>query len=279
MSAWDRGNGRPHISPSQLDMYFRCGEQYRRAYVLKEKIPPGIAMAKGSACHKAAEVNYRQKIDSGVDLEVGKLLEAAATGFEESVAGGVSLSDEESTRADKALGEAKDAAVSLTKVFHRDIAPKVQPTAVEEFVRVDLPNHSHDILGRVDVVDDKTIVRDLKTSGRRKSQDDVDRSDQLTYYAIAHKKLTGIRPAGVAFDVLVETKTPVSQILTSARDEHDVRAFVNKINAMLHGVKSGVFLPAAAGGWCCSPRFCGYWATCPFVNAERKAAADAAGGF
>jgi len=46
------------------------------------------------------------------------------------------------------------------------------------------------------------------------------------------------------------------------------------INAVVDGVKKGVFHPAPIGSWWCSPRFCGYWFSCPFINSERQAAAE-----
>jgi len=57
--------------------------------------------------------------------------------------------------------------------------------------------------------------------------------------------------------------------------EQDRVALLHRINAMIAGVKAGTFLPAAPGVWACSPKFCGYWHTCPFVNAETIAAAQA----
>ncbi len=271
-------SNRPHVSPSQLDMYLRCGEQYRRRYVLGEKVPPGIALVKGSACHKAAEVNYRQKIQSGEDLPEQALLEAAATGFEEASAGGVFFDPDEAGRAEQVLGLAKDSAVALTRVFRRDISPRVQPVIVEEFVRIPIPTASHDLLGRLDVADTGKVVRDLKTSNRRKPQDEIDRSDQMTFYALAYRHKTGERPAGVALDVLVDTNTPASQILTSTRDEKDVAVFLHRVNAFLAGVKAGSFAPAPLGAWCCSPKYCGFFSSCPYVNPDRAAAADSNGG-
>lgn len=268
---------KPHVSPSAMDMYFRCGEQYRRAYVEKDRIPPGVALVKGGSVHKAAEVNFRQKIESHQDLPLADLESAAADHVDSTIATeGMMLSPEETTRGlDKVKGELVDRAVGLTRVFHKHVAPTVQPVLVEKFVRIELPRHTHDLLGRLDVADDQDQIRDIKTSGRRKPQDEVDRSDQLTFYHAAFKRETGRAPKGVILDVLVDTKTPAVQRLTSERTDQDKQVFLNRLNAMLGGVKAGVFPPAPLGHWCCSPRFCGYWFTCPYVNSARQAAAEA----
>lgn len=282
MGKWDGfpKSDRPHISPSQLDMYLRCGEQYRRRYVLGEKIPPGIALVKGSAVDAAANRNYEQKVDSHEDLPESKLLEAAATGFEEACARGVFFAPEEAASAKQVLGKAKDSAFGLTRAFRREIAPRVQPRLVQPWVRIQLPKSTHDLVGRLDLTDTNDYVRDTKTSGRRKPQDEIDRSDQMTFYAVGYRHLTGQRPAGVAMDVLVDSdEGPLAQILTSARDQKDVHVFLHRVNAMLAGMKGGVFLPAPVGSWCCSPRYCGYASDCPYFNYERKAAAEDNGGF
>jgi len=275
LSPWQGAPRKPHVSPSALDMYLRCGEQYRRAYIEKEKIPPGVALVKGGSVHKAAEVNFAQKIESHVDLPVGDLLEAAASHVDQTLEreGMMLTPDEEGRGLAKVKGELVDRATALTKTFHKHIAPTVQPVLVERFVRIDLPRHSHDLLGRLDCVDDGDRVRDLKTSSRRKSEDEVQRSDQLTFYHAAMKKETGREPKEVVLDVLVDTKTPAVQTLRSNRTQNDKQVFLNRLNSMIQGVNAGVFPPAPLGHWCCSPKFCGYWFTCPYVNSERTAAA------
>lgn len=269
-------NEKPHVSPSQLDMFFRCGEQYRRRYVLGEKIPPGVSLIKGRAVHKAAQVNYEQKMETGHDLPLSILTEAAAADIELTVAeDGLALTeDEEKIGAKKVLGETKDASVRLAGLFLRDVAPRVQPILVEEFVRIELPNHSHDLLGRLDVADQQDVIRDLKTGARKKTQADADGSDQLTFYSIAFRQRTGRQAKGVALDVLVDTKTPNAQFLTSERTAKDEGVYLAKLNSFLVSLKSGVFLPAAPGAWNCSAKWCGYWSTCPYVNSDRKAAAE-----
>ena len=271
------GPRKPHVSPSQMDMYFRCGEQYRRRYVLGEIVPPGVALVKGGAVHRAAELNFAQKIKSREDLPLAQLTDAVSDHVGSVIAKeGLMLAPDEAARGLSAIrGELLDRAVVLAGLFHREVAPRVQPILVERFVRIELSQRSHDLLGRLDVADETDTIRDLKTSARRKTQDDVDRSDQLTFYHAAFKQETGRRARGVALDVLLDQKTPAVQTLTTERTDLDRQVFLNRLNAMLAGIKAGSFQPAALGSWCCSPRFCGWFFTCPYVNSERKAAAEA----
>ena len=56
------------ISPSQIDMFSRCGEQYRRRYIEKDRLPPGVAMIRGRGVHEGVAENMRQKRHTYCDL-------------------------------------------------------------------------------------------------------------------------------------------------------------------------------------------------------------------
>lgn len=270
---------KPHISPSAIETYLRCGEAYRRQYVLHEPFPPNTGFVRGRAVHRAAEVNYKQKIESREDLDAKVMQEAAAAEVHEIVATeGLSLLPEEATRGlARVKGEIVDRAVALTRSVREHVAPKVQPVLVEQFVRIPLAGRPFDLLGRLDVADDRDLVRDLKTSSRRKSQDELDRSPQLVFYHAAFRHVTGRPAAGTVLDVLVETKTrtPAVQTLTGMPTEADRKVFLARLNAVVDGTARGAFPPAPVGAWWCSPRWCQWWGTCPFVNGERAAAAEA----
>ena len=270
---------KPHISPTQIDTYLRCPEQWRRRYALGEKIPPGVALVKGSAVHRAAEVNYRQKRETRADLPVPDLQEAAAAHVQEMVGReGLMLAPDEATKGmAKVRGEILDRAVVLTGLFAQRVAPGVQPVLVEESVSIELPNCSHDLFGRLDATDEQDRVRDLKTAGRRKGADEVERSDQLTFYHLAFQRKLGRAPSSVRLDVLVDKGNPEVQVLEAQRTPLDAAIFVARLNAVLGGIKAGSFPPAPIGAWCCSPRYCGYFMTCPYVNAARIAAAERPG--
>src|SRR5690606_3970207 len=104
-------------------------------------------------------------------------------------------------------------------------------------------------------------VTDFKTANRRKSQDEADASLQLTYYAAAHQVTFGKPASEVRLDTLVKNKTPVRQVLASHRDRADFQILVNRVNAVIKGIKAGSFPPATPGAWWCSSTFCGYFNT------------------
>lgn len=262
---------KPHVSISQLGTLSRCGMQYFFRYCEGLKIPPGIAMVKGIAVHRAAALNGHQKIESHEDLPTKDLKEVAADAFEEQLRGdGIWLNPaERNGNADSILGEALDETVSMAGFYAGNIAPDYQPTHVEKSFTVSLPG-THDFLGIIDLIDDKRRVVDYKTSGKSKSQSEADNSLQLTAYASGHKLITGEMPDEVRLDVLVLTKQMKRQVLASTRGVDDFVVLAARVNQAIAVIQSGSFLPADPTHWCCSPNWCGYWDRCPYSLAHRR---------
>lgn len=262
---------KPHLSATQMELYSKCPEAYRRRYIEGEKIPPGVAMLKGTGIHRAAETNFRQKVESHRDLPTSEIVDAAVAAFEAELSGGVLLDpDEESVGATKIIGQAKDDVADLAEVHARQQAPDYQPVWVEEQVRVELPG-PRDLLAVLDLADDQRRVVDFKTAKRAKTQADADDSVQLTVYAAAYQAVQGEPPSLVRLDTVVQTsKATTRQVVDSARGEPDLVALSRRINAITTAVDAGIFPPTTPGAWWCDPRWCGYHATCPFVAHSRK---------
>lgn len=266
---------REHLSSTQIDMMSLCGEAYRRRYIEGEKIAPGVAMLIGSGTHLGAEINFKQKIDSHKDLPASDIVDIAVSGFEDIVEEGVEFDETETKRGTSiVIAEAKDTVAALAGLHAAEQAPDYQPVAVEKEILIPMPGAPFDMLGYVDLIDNQRRVTDFKTAGKSKPKDEADKSTQLTVYAASFLIDTGELPAEVRLDTLVKTKTPKRQVLSSTRTNADVQALVHRVNAAINTIESGAFMPASPGSWKCSPKWCGYWSTCKFVNSERKAAAS-----
>ena len=263
---------RKHLSASQLEMFARCPESWRRRYIEKEIIPPRLAMLKGTAVHAGAEHNMRQKIESHQDLPSGEIVEAAVNAYETTIKvdGYVLGKDETKLSIDKM----KNVVAEMALVHAIEQAPEYQPVAVEEKFRIELPTISHDLVGVIDLqTTDKQIV-DFKTSGKSLSQQDADASPQLSLYAAA--KQAEQEEIVVKLDVLVEpsARKPVRrQVIESRRNKTDLPIVARRVAVVSKQIDAGLFPPAPVGSWWCNDAWCGYWSTCPYVNSERIAAA------
>lgn len=267
---------KPHLSPSAVNLYHNCGEAYYRRYICGDKTPPNAAMLKGTGVHGGAKRNFRQKLETRQDLPVEEVVAAAVDAFDSELPNGVAPDPGDDRSMDVVLGEARDQVVAMARVQSREVFPEYQPTLVEETVRLTLPDASHDMLGVIDLIDERTIVVDHKTGTKAKSQSDVDDNLQLSIYAALHKSLRGELPAEVRLETIINGKREIKrQMLSSTRDENDMQALSYRIGVVTAGINAGLFMPAPVGSWMCSERWCGYWSTCPYVNSQRKAAAEA----
>ena len=131
---------KPHISPSQLSTYTRCGEQYRRRYVEKEIIPPGIALMKGSSVHKGAEENFKHKMEKGEDMNKDDVAMICVETFDNIQKNeGILLNDDElAIGKKKVVGEAKDVIVDMANLFSERVAPRYIPKSVEKEYNIEV---------------------------------------------------------------------------------------------------------------------------------------------
>jgi len=250
-------------------MYLRCGEQYRRRYLLKEIIPPGIALLKGTTGHAGAEINFVQKIKSKSDLPLKDVQEYASSVFDDTLkAQGIGLTKEElSVGKQKILGDAKDYVVmGILPLMHEKMFPLYQPIEVETLNRIELPSSPYDFVIKMDLATENGIV-DYKIIGKAKSQSEIDSSLQLTGYAAGYKVRYKKEPKEIVLEQYVKRKSGPERVVgTTSRDKNDFKALANKILTVGKAIQSGVFLPAQPGSWACSDKFCGYYRSCPYVN-------------
>jgi len=271
---------RPHISPSQLNMISNCGEQWRRRYEKEEIIPPGIPMLQGSGVHVGAKVNFTQKIESHEDLPTKDIIDASIAGMTERIRedGLLLTEDEKAIGENKIIGKAIDETKKLALMHASTQAPDYQPVenGVEQRFRIEIPKATHDLVGILDLIDDKERVTDFKTSAKTPSKGTADSSIQLTSYAAAKKILTGVDASEVRLDTVVNLQTPKRHVDVSHRGPDDYKALSHRVNAALAVIKAGTFAPANPGWWGCGPKYCGYYQTCPYVNpnAGRKRQGD-----
>jgi len=261
---------KPHISPSQVASYTRCGEAYRRRYIEHEIIPPTIALHKGSAIHKGANFNFSQKIKSRVDLKPKEVVDFSVASFESSIKEkDLTLSSEDGSKSKvDIVAQAKDRTAQVAGILIKDSAPKFQPKSTEEEVYITLPSSSHNLKGFIDLETEDERIVDYKTSSRATwNQEKTDRDFQLTFYAMAYRSKNGKDPKEVAVENLIDGGKQVRVApFVSRRGWNDYDAAIKRLNAVLNGINAGVYSPAHDGAWWCAPAYCGYWHSCPYVK-------------
>lgn len=158
-------------------------------------------------------------------------------------------------------GSLKDLGAKLTKAFHEKGAPNIQPKTVQESARVET-DAGYAIAGTFDVVDDKNVIRDQKSSKAEYSEDAVTQEVQPAVYDFLYTAKHGQKPSGFAFDVVTKHKEPRYQEVKGEVTANQTNRLFESVNIMHNQIKRGEFQYAPAGAWWCSKDWCGYWHLC-----------------
>lgn len=249
------------IRQSMLNLYCHCQEAFRRRYIEGEIIPPAIAMTIGTGVHKAAEINHKQKISSGMDMPIDDMLDAAADGFMEAVeADGVYF---QGTRQElmKELGIAQTLAVDVTKVYGREIAPQIQPIEAELTLYAQHPDLPIPFRGTVDVLDVRELCIDLKTARVKwRAGKERDTVQPAIYRYMLFENFA--RDYDFGFHVM--TYKGETQYIPAPKSNQEMAYIVALCKSMMNSIRTGDFMPAVPGHWLCSDKWCGYWFSCKY---------------
>ena len=277
MSDAGTGAAKPQLHQSQLAMLWRCGIQFENRYIKGQIKPPGVAAVVGTAVHAVASRNLQHKLDQKTLLPVEAVQDFAADALTDAwKVNGVRLDDDERARGAKQVkAQATDRAVRLSTLHSAALAPKLRPAKAGvswKFV-INVKDASHDFAGEVDVREIDTTVRDLKTATVNRGQAEADRSEQLSFYSLAHKVHFGVLPKRVALDTLVDYQRGPQAITTdSQRDMQDIRVSMARFRKSVEIIDKGAFTPASQSDWWCSRRFCGFAENCPFYRGRETVA-------
>lgn len=277
---------KPQLHQSHLVTLSRCGEKFKRKYILGHKEPNTTALIVGSTSHDTAAENLNNKIKSGELLKESVLLDVARDKFEKNwnETPVMLRKEEESAGLSKTKGAAIDESIALAKIHHTELAPNISPVAVEQEWVLQSPS-PYDIAGTIDVKEqiiipesdgspEKTvnIIRELKNLNRNPGERFAHGSDQASFYALAEKIITGKLPDEIWFDILVKTKTPYLVSYKTHRDPQDLIVVKARFDRAVDVIKAGNFMPASRSDWWCGTDFCGFAAdgSCPFFNKNPK---------
>ena len=258
---------KPHFSISQLNTFNVCGERYRRRYICGDKIPPGIVLIVGSGVDGGVNANMREKIATKKLLPKEQVVDIAVAEFKKKWdTEGVDLMPEEKALGIKvAKGQGIDKTSRLAALHCDTFATEINPTHVQRKMKVILDGYPRDLLGYIDIQEGLLRVRDTKTKAKSMTQDDADKDDQMTMYAMMTKVIDKVIP-DLCFDVLVDTKVPKRQALVTKRTEEDFKPILRRLENMILALDAGIFVPCPESFWGCNPKYCGYHSSCNFVK-------------
>ena len=258
-----------HLSASQLVMFQRCAEQWRRRFLEEDFAPPAIPVLVGRTVREVALAALRRKLDADAFPTPEELADLAADAFNRRAADGVYVAPEELSSVRASLAEAKNAALALVALFRAELVPQLDPVLADERVALDLG------LPMPVAVDLHCLNRNgeahhIATASKRWNPDRAHASPDPALRREALRQRSGAAPASLICDVLVSSRTPALQRIETSRAPGDLLAVIRAFRFMLNAIDAGIFPPAPPESWICSPRWCPYFYSCSHVPARRK---------
>ena len=169
----------------------------------------------------------------------------------------------------KLLNHGLNETVRLTRLYRRQVAPKVKPVDTEGFISVDI-GVDLPLKGRLDV-EEGDGIRDLKGASRSWPKGRAGKEIQPAIYTMLFLKKRGIHPTFI-YDVLVALQDDEKhQVISDDVTRKKLKATLAVIYRVMRSIESGVFNPCDPTSWVCSERFCGYYLTCPYVGNGHQA--------
>lgn len=267
------------LHQSNLNMLYRCGEQFRRVVVEGEHEPPGFAALVGSNVHDVARINLTHKAQTeGQLLPIEAVLDYARDGFVALwTSRPVVLTKEEREKGlDAIKGLGIDRSVILARAHAERLAPMIDPApdGIEKKWVLEAKGYPFDLAGQIDVETKDGDIRDLKTGARALRQTDADTSEQLTMYAFAAYILKNRIPTNVWLDTVSVSKAGEAAVtsLPSTRTMFDFACAKARFERACQVIEREAYTPTSRSNWWCSEKFCGFAAdgSCKFFNKCQK---------
>lgn len=155
----------------------------------------------------------------------------------------------------------KDSGVSLTRTYHTDVARVTQPTDCERQFVLEFKNRSWQFTGFIDLIDDKRVVRETKTTAKTPKEPRPEHLLQTTAYAVGYRAAQNGKERGTRIEYAVRKKEPVVVSFDVEIGDPEVLYFLSMMDNVAEGIDKEVWIPNR-NSLLCSRKYCGYFSLC-----------------
>lgn len=216
-------------------------------------MPPPSVMVQGRSIHKTLATAYGYKKEMRTDLAENKILDI----YERDL--NYEFQSEVQMKPDEKKSDLLDSGVRVLKEYRRERMPKVMPVEIERRFDVEFANTDYNLMGLIDLVDDKGNVIDHKTTRNSPNQIEIENDQQLTAYAIGYRSIMKKKEKGLQLDFLVTTNIPKIVVLKTKRDDEDIKRCLINIGMVKRAIESQNFYCIhPSNDWTCRRNNCGY---------------------
>ncbi|MBF0231089.1 MAG: PD-(D/E)XK nuclease family protein [Desulfamplus sp.] len=262
-------DGELHISHSQISTYQNCSLKYFFRYVEGRKAESvNISVTVGSSIHTALATLYRS-----IKANHTEPLEAITETFKTCLSLDIENSElpiiYSKTTPDKESAIAMG--VKMLEVFYNtvnigdySVVDVELPLSAQLYTHEGKPT-DFKLVGIIDLLlkspSGDLLVVDFKTASKSISKTAVDEDTQLTAYSYllaSNKFITSTSDIECQYCVLLKTKEPKIQQISTIRTRSDRRRFAKIANVVLAAIDAKIFMPVQS--WLCSS--CDYSTIC-----------------
>lgn len=236
------------LSPSQTSKYTGCSAAWMFRYFRNLPDPPNANRALGSAFHKAMAANFRQKIQSKVDLSREEILDLYAQAWDIQSSQAVFAADDDPA-------ELERVGAVLAQKFLLEAAPEIQPAAVELPVSGIIGGVP--VRGYVDLLDTDGRIVEFKTAAKKPSPVDASHALQLAVY----RQITPGASGHARLYTIAKTKVPAIYQQKYEVSAADIRHAEIMLPLVQAGMRSGLYCPNRQYMYC-SRSGCSFWREC-----------------
>jgi hypothetical protein len=236
------------LSPSQLNCWLDCQAKWYYRHVLNLPDVQGANLTLGRAVHAALAENFRQKIETKLDLPDTGVVALFVDAFESEL-------PETTLSAEDNVDDLLDTGRAAIGMYMADVAPTIDPAAVELHVTGAIAGVA--VQGYIDLMDVEGRIIDVKTAKKKPAGIRSDYRLQVATYSQLAPGANGI----VKLDTLVKTKTLQLVEQTFAVTEADVRSTQTLYPLAQEGMRSGLYMPNR-GSMLCSRKYCPFFERC-----------------
>jgi RecB family exonuclease len=235
------------LSPSQVRTFRDCSAKWYFKYALGLPDPPNGSLVRGRVVHQMAEAYFRAKLAGG-SPDPDDLQACFEEAWDREAAGAAFGADED-------IDLLKRQAAMLTRKYLDEVAPEIEPAAIEFSVRGIIGGVA--VRGFVDLLDASGRIIDLKTAGRKPTGVSADYAFQLATYASLCPSANG----KARLDTLVATKSPQVVTVEYTVSPADLKMTEKLYPLVREAMREGIYLPNRSSTLC-SYKHCAFAAVC-----------------
>lgn len=244
-----------YLSLSSIKQFQMCPWKWKLRYIDHLPEPPSGKMVLGSAAGAALAQHFGRQVDEGEGISTEQLLDEFSSEWEDR------CGREDVDYGSEIPGALKDSGAGALSIYHRIIAPSIEPVAVEREFELQWPGVEWKVTGFIDLEDSAGRVRDYKMTNKRISQAVADNDLQGTTY-LADRRAEGNPAPEFCFDTLLRQAQPKAEVVTTTRTDAQLDFLTDRLFSIAAEIawrcETDTWIGAAPGTWFCS--------TCRYTN-------------